>query len=51
MDDDEENFNLMLEQNKRDMIDYISNNNFDIIQLKNNISYKRLTQIKSLNLI
>ena len=31
MDDDEENFNLMLEQNKRDMIDYISNNNFDII--------------------
>ena len=40
MDDDEENFNLMLEQNKRDMIDYISNNNFDIIQLKNNILYK-----------
>ena len=40
MDDDEENFNLMLEQNKRDMIDYISNNNFDIIQLKNNVLYK-----------
>ena len=40
MDDDEENFNLMLEQNKRDMIDYISNNNFDTIQLKNNVLYK-----------
>ena len=43
MDDDEENFNLMLEQNKRDMIDYISNNNFDIIQLKNNVLYKSNT--------
>ena len=40
MDDDEENFNEFLEQNKKDMMAYISNNNFDIIQLKNNVLYK-----------
>ena len=40
MDDDEENFNEFLEQNKKDMMAYISNNNFDIMQMKNNVLNK-----------
>ena len=40
MDDDEENLNEFLEQNKKDMIAYISNNNFDIKQMKNNVLNK-----------
>ena len=40
MDDDEENFNEFLEQNKKDMMAYISNNNFDIMKMKNNVLNK-----------
>ena len=51
MDDDEENFNEFLEQNKKDMMAYISNNNFDIMQLKNNVLYKsNISSDKEINI-